>query len=484
MPATGPRQPPGPTRGQRRSRPTGPRPTRAVALVASLLLAASAGAQEFPRCRGCNLILISVDTVRADHLSCQGHPRETSPEICRFFGRGILFENAISQSPWTGPAHASIFTSLYPYQHGLNYGPKAPEVGKHPDLFSILQRRGYYTAAIHGGGYVTQALPRAGLDAVVAGKSITFRRDTLALMRRALADKPPGEPFALFLHGYDPHLAYKPKRNWFTPPMPELDAMANESRLCVYQSLEDGSKRIDPSSIPDDERTRSYLQVLYDSEIRDVDGALGRLFRHLQATGLDQRTVVIFTSDHGEEFFERGSCDHVKTVHQELLHVPLMVWIPGVSPTRRREFVPASIGVAPTALDALGLKPTGHGFQGRSLLRPFPSDEVFFAETVFHYDHRVLRRFAAQRGPRKLLLDTETGRLQLYDLAADPTEQHDLAGAGLGPGDRALEKGLRAYARRSLAASRVQDALLDCETVRALRSLGYLDGSDEGERCP
>lgn len=461
------------------------RQLRRVGALASLLLLASCSpADEISRCRGCNLIVISVDTLRADHLSCQGHVRDTSPAICRYFASGLLFENAISQSPWTGPAHASMFTSLYPYEHGLNYGPHPPTVDDHPDLFTILQRLGYFTAAIHGGGFVTPALPTGGLDAIVTGKPITFRRGALRLVNKALVEKPPGQPFALFLHGYDPHLAYKPTRNWFTPLEPDLDAIANENRLCAYETLEDGSTRIDPATIPPDDRARSYFQVLYDSEIRDVDRSLQRLFEHLERTGLAERTVVILTSDHGEELFERGGCDHVKTVYNELLHVPLMLRIPGAPAARRREFVPASISLAPTALDALGFDPTAHGFTGRSLLTPRPVSEPFFAETTFHYDHRVLRRFAAYRGSRKLILDAETGHLELFDLARDPHEQTDLAGQGLPPADRELEKALREYVRRSLASTRTEGVELDCETVRSLRSLGYLDDSDSVARCP
>ncbi len=452
-------------------------------LVVWLVLLAP-GADATSPCKGCNLIVISVDTVRGDHLGCMGHVRDTSPEICRFFANGIVFENAISQSPWTGPAHASMFTSLYPHEHGLNHGPKAPPVGDHPDLFSILKREGYFTAAIHGGAYVKQALPTKGLDSIVAGKSITFRRDTVGLLKRALADKPDGKPFALFLHGYDPHLDYKPKRNWFTAPQPDLDAIANESRFCRYETLPDGSKRIDPSTVPDDARARNHFEVLYDSEIRDVDRALGRLFEHLERTGLAARTVVVFTSDHGEEFFEHGSCEHVKTVYQELLHVPLMLRVPGIAPQRRREFVPASIGLAPTALEALGVEAAGHGFSGWNLLGPQPATRLFFAETSFHYDRARLRRFAAFRGSRKLVLDHGPGTLELFDLGSDPLEQRNLAQPTPSAADRQLEKALRAYAERSVQASKSGDVELDCETVRALRSLGYLDDSDALERCP
>ncbi len=457
----------------------------ATACAALAVLANAASAADLtPRCAGCNLIVISVDTVRADHLSCQGHMRDTSPAICRFFAAGTIFENAVSQSPWTGPAHASMFTSRYPHEHGLNFGPKAPRVRSDADLFSILGRHGYFTAAIHGGGYVTQALPEAGLDAVVAGKSITFRRSPVQLMRRALQDKPAGAPFALFLHGYDPHLDYKPTRNWFGPPQPRFDAVASEGgRLCAYETLGDDSKRIDPKTVPQDPAARHHFELLYDSEIRDVDRSLERLFRHLERSGLVARTVVLFTSDHGEEFFEHGSCEHVKTVHHEVLHVPFMLRVPGRPAGRRREFVPASIGLAPTVLDALGIDPAPFGFSGWSLLPPGP-ERTFFAETAFHYDGRILRRHAVQRGARKLLLDVETGRIQSFDLSRDPAESVDLAADGLRAEDRELEKALRRRVRESIAATDTGGAAMDCDTIRALRSLGYLDAGSDAERCP
>ncbi|MGB5220636.1 MAG: sulfatase-like hydrolase/transferase, partial [Polyangiales bacterium] len=130
----------------------------AAVVIAGAVILASApmrktpSLSESPRsmCPGCNVILISIDTLRADHLSCYGYERDTTPEICSFFADGIRFENAYSQSSWTAPAHGSMFTGLLPARHGVTYGPLIPTLTGHPTIFELLHDQGYFTAALHG----------------------------------------------------------------------------------------------------------------------------------------------------------------------------------------------------------------------------------------------------------------------------------------------------------------------------------------------
>ncbi|MCA9512678.1 MAG: sulfatase, partial [Myxococcales bacterium] len=284
----------------------------AVALALALACDARSDAGAAARCTGCNLVVVSLDTVRADHLGCYGHARDTMPATCAFFADGIRFAHAISQAPWTAPAHASMFTGRLPAAHGVVAGPTPAPLGDAlPTLFSILRERGYATLAVHGGGYLRAALPAHALDVDVV---IPLLRQGPAFeaIRSALEGAPDGRPFFLFVHAFDPHTHYKPRENHFAERDAALDRRAYGEGVCEFEDLPDGSRRLDPARIPRDPDDWRYIETLYDSEIYEADATLGRLWELLRDTGRLERTVVAFTSDHGEEFFDHGSCEHVK----------------------------------------------------------------------------------------------------------------------------------------------------------------------------
>jgi arylsulfatase A-like enzyme len=392
-------------------------------------------------CTDCNVILISIDTLRADHLSCYGYTRATSPQICEFFLEGTRFEHAFSQSSWTAPAHGSMFTGLYPARHGVTYGPLIPRLEGHATIFEHLRRHGYFTAALHGGGYINPVMPSDALD---FERNVELRQDMVTHLGDALRQNTSGKPFFLFLHGYDVHTPYAPQRNHFLEPRTEIDARARQNEFCKYEDAADGSRFLAPSSVPSDVETQQYLESLYDSEILEVDRSLGRLFRHLEASGLLARTLVILTSDHGEEFWEHGSCEHVKTVYNELIHVPLLVRGPGISRGEERSAVAASIDIAPTITQALGLPPLA-SIDGRPLFGA-PSRDIF-SEAQFHYDSQHLRRYSLVSGARKLIRDVGRGLDELYDLERDSGETVDLSVGALALPD--LEQRLDAAGGRA-----------------------------------
>jgi len=417
-------------------------------------------------CVDCNVILISIDTLRADHLSCYGYERETTPSICAFFSDGTRFERAFSQSAWTAPAHASMFTGLSPARHGVTYGPMIPLLKGHTTIFQYLRERGYFTIALFGGGYVNPVMPASEID---FKRTIALRQDLVGHLEHALQANEDGKPFFLFLHGYDVHTPYAPSRNYFSDPRPQIDEVARQNRYCKYEDAEDQSRFLDPRSVPSDPATQQYLEALYDSEIREVDHSLGRFFGHLESSGLLEQTVVILTSDHGEEFWDHGSCEHIKTVYNELLHVPLFVRTPGGRPRVETNPVAASIDILPTVSEALALPPL-ESIDGRSLFRTTPTD--IFSEAQFHYDSQHLRRYSVIRGQYKLIRDPDRKTRELYDLGSDPAEQVDLAGKGVVP--EALDEALAKYIRQGEPAVQ-REGELDPQTIEQLRQLGYID---------
>ena len=417
-------------------------------------------------CPGCNVILISIDTLRADHLTCYGYERDTTPEICRFFADGTRFESAYSQSSWTAPAHASMFTGLLPARHGVTYGPLIPTLTGHPTIFQLFREKGYITAALYGGGYVNPVMPSSHVD---FKRVIELRHDLGKQLEDALRSKPGARPFFLFLHGYDVHTPYAPKENYFAESRPEIDRLSRENRYCKYQDAADRSRYLAPESIPSDQSTQEYLESLYDSEILEVDRSLGSLFQHLRSRGLLDQTILILTSDHGEEFWDHGSCEHVKTVYNELLHVPLFVRIPGGVGHVESTPVAANIDILPTIVEALGW-PAPASIDGESLLRPAPRD--IFSEAQFHYDSQHLRRYSVVRGSEKLIYDANADARAWFDLEADPGEQQPRT-AGGDPA-RSLLDALTKYIERGAPVVQ-HDGALDPQTLEQLKQLGYIE---------
>jgi arylsulfatase A-like enzyme len=331
-----------------------------------------------------------------------------------------------------------------------------------------LKDEGYLTAAYHGGAYVNPVIDPAQLD--VMGR-IRLRSDLPSLLDEILIRRSAAQPFFLFAHGFDVHTPYAPSRNRFLAMDAELDAAARSNRFCSYADRPDRSRFLEPASVPREPNTQHYLESLYDSEILEVDESLGAFFQKLESRDLLEDTIVILTSDHGEEFWEHGSCEHVKTVYNELIHVPLFVRAPGLAPGSVGAPVAASVSILPTLLDLLGVDPEGLDLDGASLLAEPPSHVV--SEAQFHYDGHHLRRYALIGEGHKLIADLGTGNVELYDLEADWKEQDDVADERPEIVVR-LAKALSDHLEGTAPAVQHPGALGD-ETLQQLRELGYVE---------
>lgn len=444
------------------------RPRLAAALLMLGVVAFGGSGCRDPRPR--NLLLISLDTLRADHLGSYGYARPTSPFLDSLAAEGVVFERAHTTSPWTLPSHTSLFTGLYPSQHGVkNEGFSLP--GDVPTLSQALAGRGFATAAVVSAHFLA---PRYGLDRgferylVVptnprhGGAATTVTAEGLGWLA-----KRQGRPFFLFLHYMDIHSDYR--------PAPSFEALF----ASPYRGRVDGSTRqlraFTRKLITFDDVDRARLIDLYDAEIRQLDDGLERLFSRLREQGELEDTLVVVTADHGEEFFEHGGVLHGQSHYQEMLHVPLILSGPGLPKGRRISEPVSLIDLAPTLLALFGA-PAPATLPGRDLAPLWRSRDTswpersLFAEADRTVESRDTER-ALIRGNWKLVVHRDTGELELYDLAADPREQQNLAQSDP---ERAIR--LAAELTATLASERRASELpqVSPSERRQLQSLGYL----------
>jgi len=424
------------TRISRSRHSAGLRPRAAAALLIGAALALSGCGGKTPPSP--NLILISIDTLRSDHLGCYGYPRPTSPMIDSLASTGAVFEHATAQSPWTLPSHVTLLSSTFPFTHGSveENCRIAPDL---PLLAEVLKANGYRCGAAVSAFFVGRFFGfDRGFDDFedfdigkheqrVPGRKVLGDSVTdwgLAWIGRS------SEPFFLFLHYFDAHVNYvvpEPYRSLF-----EDEYSGPEIRYQSYPHYK--SHPLGPA----EER---HVINQYDAAIAYVDANIGRLVRTLKARGLADRTLIVITADHGEEFFERGSWGHGATLHRELLEVPLILVDPRRPGDGMRIPDPVRLlDVAPTVLDALGLGAL-EGAQGQSLWplvtgTPLDFDPLLFAETSIE----KLNMVSLTQGPLKLISNFKNESQQVYDLDQDPEERSDLAASDTSLTRRLLEE--------------------------------------------
>jgi len=418
-----------------------------------------------PLCSGCNIVLISADTLRADHVGAYGYPRPVTPNIDRLAAGGVLFENAVSQSSWTRPAHLSMMTGLYPSEHGviaLRDRQRLP--ANVPTLASVLAEHGYRTAAFTGGVNVSAVFgfDRGFEEYRSNGKNF---RDNLEDTRYWL-DQHAGARFFLFWHGYDPHTPY------LTDPvdrealgLPDQPPRKGLRKACASHAAE--------------HRIRNYVAE-YDGAIHRADRYVGKLLAELDRRGLRERTLIVFTSDHGEEFVEHGGCFHLNTLYEEVLRVPLIVSAPGLTPRRVRALVPASVSIAPTILELVGI--TNHPLPGPSIApavvgidvddQPVVSETM--RSTVFDKGRGHLR--SLRTGTIKLIDWITLGRRELFDLSADPSEHRPIVdGSALHQAAELLDRWVAQHPRVVGHAEESIPEDQQREIDEQMKSLGYLN---------
>ncbi len=410
---------------------------------ATLVLAA-AGLWLLPGCAGGdaprpNVVLISIDTMRPDFLGCYGYEREVSPAIDAFAAGGTIFDDVTSASPWTLPSHASMLTGMYPSTHGVATNERALT---EETLATWLQRAGYQTFAVvntHNVGYEPYGLMRGFernewvLEMERTGGPIFNRAEPiLQVGRKMLAERDAARPFFLFLHFYDVHTDFTPEPEWermFVEPYDgDLTGVTMDLAKARNQ-VQRGQRTLTEADV-------RYLEQLYDAEIRTFDERLGVFFDYLDAEGLTDETLVVITSDHGEEYNEHGGLLHGRTHYQELVRIPLIVRGPGV-PVGLRIAEPVHlVDVAPMIYGLTSVTPPEgmDGYDASYTWRnPGRLPELRFLFSEADHNNVVAGRDAHNIKKMVRLEDTVlhydmlTGKKELYDLSADPFEQTDLA---------------------------------------------------------
>jgi arylsulfatase A-like enzyme len=418
-----------------------------------------------------NMILISIDTLRADRVGAYGYARETTPRLDALAGRGVVFENVIAECSWTLPSHVTMLTGLAPSTHGT----VLPNLRVADDVrlvSQIVREHGYRTLGLTGGGYVGA---HHGFDRGFETFDDTDRTlaETLQRATAALDAYGPRERFFFFLHTYDVHCPYTPSPRFAELFGDDPGAEFIETRgRCGNPHF--NSMRLSDGQV-------RFISNHYDASVREADDALGKFFAALDERGLFERTVVIVTSDHGEEFREHGQIGHERTLYRESLMVPLVIHAPSLRPRRVAEPV-GLIDLAPTLLDLAGI-PAPAEMEGRSLLPlvrgekgpdGVPAGEAFARAPRFsELDRHVpLRSVTAQE--LHLIVNRKTGRLELFDFRADPMEQVNLAAA-----DSSRARSLAALVadHERGRARRQPPAIWDLspEDIQRLRSLGYVN---------
>jgi arylsulfatase A-like enzyme len=438
-----------------------------------------------------DVILVTVDTLRADHLSSYGHARNTSPSIDALAADGILFENAFTTVPRTTPALASLMTGDYPRKHGLMTLLDALSSDKRT-LAEVLSEQGYATAA-----FVTPNVHRrSGLwqgfdvfDDRVDSDDPSARAEQMAAHALRWLDEQRGGRLFLWLHLWDPHFRYD-------APAPHDEAFDPQpgKQLSLYRRIDRGELRLGEVYFENDLTTEEVARVVarYDGEIRYADGVIGRFLDGLRDLSLYAPALVVFTADHGESLGEHGYYfEHGAYLYDSSLRIPLILKLPLARRAGTRITDPAMIfDVTPTVLSSLSLEER-LGSPGRDLLSASGSGEVL-GETRFHETgHRFFAQNprrqldgpaghwkSAREGNWKLIrIPTPDGDIhELYDLEEDPGETRNLFRED-DPVARDLAKKLDAWLAgfgEVTEGDAASDAI-DPATAERLRALGYLD---------
>ena len=462
-------------------------------LLALPLLCCSGGDVEASAESLPNIILISLDTLRADHLSLYGYSRKTSPQLDEFAKSATVFSRAQTTAPWTLSAHASLFTGLYPPEHGAQM--VRPGEGVDPDaklplsanattLAEVLAKRGYDTAAVCGN--LMYLVPRYGLDQgfrhfetlkgmgklePARGEEINLRARDWLVERNKRGDD---APFFLFLNYMDTHTPYNTAaRPGFLEGTPAYSA---EARAIREEEVNSAKKKVPPENLAE-------TIDQYDLAIANLDESLGRFFATLRELDLFEDSMIVILSDHGEYLGEHRLLGHAKDVYQGAMHIPLIVKAPRQDTAVRQDGLISIVHIPNLILKSVG-------FKGDDALEPFPYHwpEKYIQGKMRYslwvdlkkpWGQRFNRvREALYEGPLKFIHSSD-GRHELYNLVKDPGETDNLL---IGSHNLVVRwtkhfSKLRLVKRKVLESEAVKHVADDLsEEDRAkLRALGYVE---------
>jgi len=442
-----------------------------------------------------NILLIVLDAARADHFSCYGYQRPTTPNIDRVAAGGLRFTQAVSSSSWTTPSHASLFTGLLPAEHGT-HNQHAWLIDRIPTLAELLKRRGYRTAAFSNNPHVDRAqnLHRgfelfeavwSKTDAVTPDKPHNTEH-TNGLVRSFIEKiQGSGAPFFIFINYMDVHQPYdppEPYRTMFLKPGQAVSARVDSA--CRHAPLLN-SKALVPS-----EQEEHLVRAVYDGALNYLDARIGELLEFLRRRNMQDNTLLIITSDHGELFGEYGYFAHGGMLKRPLVHIPLIVSHRALIPQPGVRQAPVAIAdIFHTLADLLELEgAAATGAPVRNLLDPSPVEAPCYSQLkvgrtpeagfVYRHDSR-----SVWRPDRRQFILTETEAYECYDLAADFEEMNNLCPRSVSRQEvvsevTAFESRLKRLVETPQDLRITRESRVDPQQERALRALGYIGGSE------
>ncbi len=401
--------------------------------------------------RRLNVVVVTIDTLRPDHLGCYGYRGIETPALDGLAQRGVLFENAVAQTPLTPPSHASIFTGQNPTVHKVrNTGGFVLQSSAHP-LARMLQEQGWDTAAFIGSAVLKKLFGFNNGFALYddemprPGKRNEFREDperkASVVVDHAidwLSKRDAGKPFFLWVHLYDPHIPYKP------PP----------------------------------EFAARYRGRAYDGEIAYTDQQVARLFTAVAAKSPADKTVTVVLSDHGESLGEHGEHTHGVFIYDSTLRIPFIMAGPGVPAGVRVKQQARTIDFLPTLLEVMGGRAPSY-VQGVSLVPAYSGStaaaDSSYAETLYPKMNMNWSELRAIRTNRWKYI--RAPRAELYDLEADPQETKNVIKEHSPEAEKFEAEMKKVIGPRPSGVEKVDTAMLDERVMDQLKSLGYLSGA-------
>ncbi|MBN2382633.1 sulfatase [bacterium] len=434
-----------------------------------------------------NIFLLSLDTLRADHLSCYGYPRQTSPCIDYLAKQAVQFHDAFSQDSSTAPSHMTLFTSLFPSSHGVSKQNCLNQAI--PTMAVFLKARHYATLGFTGGGNLSTSFGfDRGFDTYVCQDILGTPGDTTYLDERvlpAIMEKQANHsPFFCFLHTYcihDPYVPPPPFHNMFShdirnESIERIRAIEQFWDMDLLQQRRHFWNIIDTS----DPEHINFLRALYDGEIRYTDSILQKIFRRCGQMNGKTGTLTIIVSDHGEEFLDHRGYFHANKLYDELVHVPFILHWPDrfTSGSIRSDRV-GLIDILPTVLGIVGGRSPNH-FQGRDLLgsahHEIGTDRPIFMDNM----RRSLLKAGLRTSRWKFIETLDKSNQELYDLLNDPAEMSNLVeDTTLSEVRQSLESQLHQQISQNLKCFKKQSpqaiGQYDQQTRQELKALGYID---------
>ena len=425
-----------------------------------------------------DIVLITIDTLRVDHLSCYGYKRKTSPNIDKIANEGIRFTRTTATAPWTPPSMASIMTSLYPMSHGVNNGVFRDGEAYNQEYLSdtfttlaeVLKENGYTTFGAAANAHMSEDLGFAqGFDYYYC-KWFDNASELNKVVFSWKNKMQNSEKVFLWLHYIDPHDPYSAKLPW-------IDYYSSKpwrGKQNLSETLIEELKGLIPL-FKKRSKARRYLKALYDSEVSFVDYHMGLLLDNL---GLKNDPLIIITSDHGEEFLEHGSLGHAHTLYQELVHVPFIIKLPDPYNEYAGKTInmPTSIlDIMPTILGFLKI-PLPDGLMGKSLFDKYR--QISIPERKYLFSERVVSKTILKKD-WKYIYHYCTKEEQLYNIKKDRRETQNLIRNETLIAKELNKELLSWVSAVQKAPSSQKNVYLSREREKQLMAMGYIQNTGE-----